>query len=266
MRRFFVDPSAVKEDRIEICDKGDLRHLARVLRMKPGDQLMVSDSSAWEYRIVLEEISGEAAVGRILDKQAFGREPSVRVTLYQAAPKQGKMELIIQKTTELGAERIVPMLTRRTLAADKGAFRNKRERWQKVADEAGKQCGRGRLPEVAGVLAFQEVLGELKTTAYDLVLFLYENEEKTTIKEALRRFSKERREKPGTGVGAGAGTGEPEKGPAVALLVGPEGGFSEEEAELLKACAVSVSLGRTVLRTETAGMAALAMVMYELEL
>lgn len=252
MSRFFVDAAAVKDSIIEITDRGDIRHICRVLRLRPGDEIEVSDSVEYEYRAALSELSEELVTARILDKQRFRGEPSLRVTLYQAVPKQGKMEVIVQKTVELGVARVVPVFTARTVVVDKGGFGKKTERWQKVADEAVKQCGRGLAPEVAGALSFAEMLKELKAGPYDLVIFLYENEEETSIKEVLREYL--------SGLAGGA------VGSKVALIVGPEGGFSEAEAEALKARAASATLGKTILRTETAGMAALAMVMYELEL
>lgn len=270
MARFFVTKDAVKENVIEITDKDDIKHIAKVLRLAEGDVIDVSDSEEYEYRVELTEVSKDIVVGQICDKQSFSKEPLLEVTLYQAVPKQGKMELIIQKTVELGIHRIVPVFTKRCVVADNGNFGKKIERWQKVSAEAVKQCKRGIVPQVDEALEFGEMINELEE-GYDLVLFLYENEQRTTIKQVLREFSAE-------WVLASAMKGmstfdieepcELKKPPAsVALVVGPEGGFSDEEAEALKnGSAKCATLGKTILRTETAGMAALAMVMYELEL
>jgi 16S rRNA (uracil1498-N3)-methyltransferase len=155
------------------------------------------------------------------------------------------METIIQKSVELGAFAVVPVFTARSVVIDDGNFHKKIQRWQKISNEAVKQCRRGIIPRVREAMTFQEMLDSLPP--FDLALFPYENETERTIKEALRSVPK----KPGT----------------AALIIGPEGGFSDGEARaLVRAGAVSVSLGKTVLRTETAGMAAIAMTMYELEL
>lgn len=244
MSRFFVTPEAIGKDYIEITDKGDIKHLSKVLRLKVGDEIEVSDSSQYEYTAEIVEISPAQVLCKITDKQRCLGEPELEVTLFQGVPKQGKMETIIQKTVELGISAIVPVFTARTVVQDKGRMDNRLERWQKVSAEAVKQCGRGKIPAVEYPLTFKEMVESLKS-GFDLVLFLYEDEEKTTLKDVLRGK---------TGV------------KTVALIIGPEGGFAEEEAVVLREIACCASLGKTTLRTETAGMAALAMTMYELEL
>lgn len=255
MRRFFVDASAVLEGELVITSPEDIRHMSKVLRLVPGDFLDVSDSSAYEYRVEILEMDQDQVVCRIHDKQSFSKEPKTQVTLYQGIPKQAKMETIIQKCVELGIFRIVPVFTDRTVVVEKDNFGKKLDRWQKVSAEAVKQCRRGLIPEVSPAIRFSKMAEEINQEGrYDLTLFLYENEEQTTIKQALSKL-----------VRAEYQDEDPWR---IAFLVGSEGGFSDEEAERLKAshhiqCA---TLGKTILRTETAGPAALAMVMYELEL
>ncbi|MBQ9060087.1 MAG: 16S rRNA (uracil(1498)-N(3))-methyltransferase [Firmicutes bacterium] len=269
MRRFFVSPEQVGANLITIEDKNDLHHMKKVLRLAPGDEVDISDGSAWEYRARIEYLEADMAQLQILDKQSFATEPATRVTLYQGIPKQGKMETIIQKCVELGVHRVVPVFMDRTVVVDKGNFQKKIDRWQKVSAEAVKQCRRGIIPEVSGAMRMKEVLAELagdagsgaetgqgsSAGAYDLVLIPYENEDGTTIKDVLR---------------CSGAPGAPDAVPvprSIAVLIGPEGGFSEEEvAKVIEAGGRSVSLGKTTLRTETAGMASLAMIMYELEL
>ncbi len=278
MARFFVTKENVGEDVIEITDPEDIRHIVKVLRLAEGDFIDVSDSEEYEYRVELSQVSKEAVVGKIHDKQSFSKEPGLRVTLYQAVPKQGKMETIVQKTVELGIHRIIPVFTKRCVVTDsRGNAAKKAERWQKVSAEAVKQCRRGIVPQVDLPMDFKKMMEEIRND-YDLVLFLYENEQRTTIKQVLREFSAEWvLSSAMEGMSAlEEWDGEPQdessllpprKAPSVALIVGPEGGFSDEEAAELKgSCAKCATLGRTILRTETAGMAALAMVMYELEL
>ncbi len=243
--KLFTDSAHVGDRYITITDKGDIRHLTKVLRLGKGDTVEVSDSACWEYTAEIEEITESEVLLRIVDKQAFAREPALLVTLFQGIPKAGKMENIIQKCVELGVYAIVPVFLERTVVVDKGNFRKKLDRWQKISDEAVKQCRRGLVPQIETPLAEDGLLRRLQE--YDLVLLPYENEQSRTLKDCLRELT----ERPRT----------------VAVIIGPEGGFSAREAEaFIRAGAVSVSLGKTVLRTETAGMAALAMLMYELEL
>ncbi len=253
MSRFFVDKSAVKEHFIEITNPSDIKHIRKVLRLGIGDFIDVSDSLEYEYKVKLDEISDERILGEIHDKQNFSKEPTIQVSLYQGIPKQAKMETIIQKSVELGVSRIIPVFMKRTVVTEKGNFKNKLARWQKISDEAVKQCKRGIIPQIEEPLYTKEVYERIQKE-HDLVLFLYENEEKTTIKQVLRKAAEEKRE-------------QNRDLKRIALLIGPEGGFSEEEAcafqEIGASCA---TLGKTILRTETAGIAALAMVMYELEL
>ena len=253
MSRFFVAPEQVGAQTITIEDRSDLHHMLKVLRLQPGDEVDISDGAAWEYRARIDWIDSEQAQLTILDKQSFAAEPVTEVTLYQGIPKQGKMETIVQKCVELGVHRIVPVFMDRTVVVDKGKFGRKIERWQKVSAEAVKQCKRGIIPQVEDAMRMSEVPAQLG--AYDLVLIPYENEEGTTIKDVLRQAA---------GDNAGLKKAAPRR---VAVLIGPEGGFSEAEVRaVLEAGGHSVSLGKTTLRTETAGMAAIAMIMYELEL
>ena len=245
MSRFFVENGAVAGNTIQITDPDDLRHIEKVLRLHPGDRVDVSDSTEFEYETEILSLESKTVTLRILDKQRFSREPELRVTLFQGVPKQGKMEEIIQKATELGVFAVVPLLTDRSIVDSLKNVEKKRERWQRIAAESVKQCRRGLIPQVEETVDLKAALK--KFGDYDLVLFPYEDENKTTIKAALRSLC----EKPKT----------------AAIVIGPEGGFAKEEAEqILSAGGVSVTLGKTILRTETAGPAALAMAFYELEL
>lgn len=244
MSRFFVSPENIGEDNIIIDNREDLHHMVKVLRLSAGDEIDVSDSSQWEYRCEILSVDADSAVARIVDKQKFTAEPDVKVTLFQGIPKQGKMEVIVQKCVELGVESIVPVFMARTVVVDKGNFGKKIQRWQKVSDEAVKQCRRGIIPQVQEPVRTAEAIEQFDR--FDLVLFPYENEDGRTIKDELRNCGAPRN---------------------VAVIIGPEGGFSDEEAgAIVNAGGRSVSLGKTTLRTETAGMAAIAMIMYELEL
>lgn len=243
--RLFADAGCIRDKYIKITDQGDIRHLSKVLRLREGDEIDVSDSMEWEYRAEIVRIDEEEVLLVILDKQKFAREPNLEVTLFQGIPKAGKMESIIQKCVELGVHAIIPVFMERTVVVDKGNFSKKLDRWQKISDEAVKQCKRGMVPPVGRQRPFSEMLDKLRN--YDLILFPYENEGDYSIKDCLRGLA--------------------EKPRSVAIVIGPEGGFSDKEAAALdEAGAARVTLGKTILRTETAGMAALAMTMYELEL
>lgn len=245
MSRFFVSSENVMEKTITITDKDDIKHISKVLRLSEGDPIDISDSVEFEYATEILTIEKDYVEVKILDKQKFAREPEIKITLFQGIPKQGKMETIIQKCVELGIYSIVPVFTSRTVVTDKGNFKNKIERWQKVSDEAVKQCKRGIVPMIQENKTFQEMMQDI--LSYELILFPYENEGDYTIKDCLRNLENQPKE--------------------VAIIIGPEGGFSDKEAIELKSLgAKCVTLGKTILRTETAGMAALAMTMYELEL
>lgn len=247
MSRFFVDPAAVQGRYIIIDDRNELHHMRRVLRLAPGDELDISDKTSFEYRTRIESLSEDEARLLILDKQKFAHEPRLKITLYQGIPKGSKMDEIIQRSVELGVLTIAPVFMERTVVVDRGNFGKKLARWQKISAEAVKQCRRGLVPQVSEPQDFAALLDELSN--YDLVVFPYENEENYTLKDLLRQEAAGRAIK------------------TVAVLIGPEGGFSEKEAQMLADRGIAgVSLGRTILRTETAGPAAIAMIMYELEM
>ncbi len=291
MIKFFVTPEQIAGGNIYIEDRDDVKHLVKVLRAKVGDEIAISDGDEWEYVTEIEEIGADEVKLRITDKQKFAREPSVQVSLYQGIPKAQKMESIIQKCVELGVSEIIPVFTERTVVVDKGQMGKKTARWQKISDEAVKQCKRGKIPKVREPLTFEEMADELAAgvagTAgakggqkkFDIVICPYENEEDRSIKDALRgagqtpppRFARHLPFRGGERQEAGvelapAGALEPL---SIAVIIGPEGGFADEEVARLAEddiAAEIVTLGKTILRTETAGMAAIAMVMYELEL
>lgn len=250
MRRFFVNESNILDSEIFITDREDIKHISKVLRMVVGEHLWISDTAEFEYECEIASLSKDEIVCKIHDKQRFAGESKIEVTLFQGIPKQGKMETIIQKCVELGVYKIIPVFTARTVVVDKdGKIQNKIDRWQKISNEAVKQCKRGIQPEVEDAIDFKNAVKLLEQNKdnNNLIIFPYENEENLTIKDVLRM--------PREGI------------ERVSIIIGPEGGFSDEEAQMLKSIgAHCVSLGERILRTETAGMATLAMVMYEFEL
>jgi len=290
MRRFFVGPNAVREGKIYIEDAGDVRHIKNVLRMKPGDNLTLCDGTGRVYEGTIEEI-GDAVSLAVTDVK-YAAESRTKITLYQCVPKQGKMETVIQKSTELGVVRFVPVFSARSVPKPKN-IDAKISRWQRVSEEAAKQSGRGVIPVVDMLLSLTEAaetFGE-----YDRVLFPYENEDRTTIKDVLRAYKEglktsdtrlsseilkrrdtsrmERQDEPqmerreGEAGSAALRGWDADTHPRIAIIIGPEGGFTDAEAfQLIDAGARSCSLGGTILRTETAGPASVAMTLYEMEL
>lgn len=239
MPRFFIDGAPAGE-RITLTGE-DAHHIARVLRMKPGESLVVCDGAGQDYACVLEETVKDAAVCRVEGISPSAGEPGTHVTLYMGLPKGDKMDFIVQKAVELGAAEIVPFLAARSVSRPDGkTLQKKRERWRKIAREAAMQCGRGRIPAVGEPVS--QAQAAVAAAAHDIALFLYENERETGIRRVLAG------RRPRT----------------VALMIGPEGGFAPEEAEAAVGAGMqSVSLGPRILRCETAPLAALAAVMYE---
>lgn len=244
MQRFFVTPDQVGEDKIRI-QGSDVNHMKNVLRMRPGEEVMVSDGNNLQYRCRVEDYPEGEAVLAILKAGLVDTELPSRIYLFQGLPKQEKMELIVQKAVELGVCQVIPVQTRRCvvkLDAKKAA--KKVQRWQQIAESAAKQAGRGYIPAVSEVMTFQEALAF--SEALDIRLIPYEladgMEGTRKILDGIR---------PGQSVG---------------IFIGPEGGFEKEEvSRAVEAGAMPITLGKRILRTETAGIAVLSILMYRLE-
>ncbi len=244
MQHFFVEPSQVCDGRIMI-EGSDVNHMKNVLRMRIHEEVTVSDGNNRNYLCRVEGYEDKKAVLRIEEAREPDTELPSRIYLFQGLPKQDKMELVVQKAVELGAYQIIPVKTRRSVVRldEKKAVR-KWERWQEIARSAAKQAGRAYIPEVKTVMSWQEAL--LYSESLDVVLLPYElakgMEYTRTVFGAIR---------PGQSVG---------------VYIGPEGGFEKEEVEeALEKGARAITLGRRILRTETAGLAALSILMYYLE-
>lgn len=229
MPKFFCNKEDIGEKIILTGE--DAKHIGRVLRMAVGDSLTVCDKEGTDYFCEIEEFTKETVTLKIVRSEACQSELKVKLSLYQCVPKAGKMDSIIQKATELGVCEIVPVISKRCVA--KG---EKPERWQKIAFEAAKQCGRGIIPEVRSAISFAEAIEELKKK--DLAFLPYENAEDGKI------FYDE-------------------TASSIGMIIGPEGGF--EESEVCDAVSAGVkicTLGKRILRTETAGSAAIAVMVY----
>lgn len=235
LRRFVVAPDAITADTV-VLRSGEAHHAAVVLRLQPGERVVVVDGSGLERVVELTSVSPEETTGRVLETRR-GMPRPVELLLLQGVPRAAKMDDIVRMGTELGAAEIIPVLTRRTVAEGRG----RAARWRRIAAAAAKQSRRADVPVVPDPAPLVEALDRLP--ADTLVLVLWEGERTHTIASALRR--------------------EPRPG-RVAVLVGPEGGLNEDEVRrAAEGGGVPVTLGPLVLRTETAGVAALAMVLYE---
>ncbi len=236
MPRFFTE--TINESK-GIITGDDAKHIAKVLRMHAGEKLIACDCQGFDYDCVIENLSDKEVELSVERKYLSETEPSVRVTLYQAMPKSDKMELIIQKAVELGVSAIVPVQTKRCVSRpDAKSMAKKLERYNRIALEAAKQCGRGRIPQVLPMLDYGEAIKAMKE---DQRAFLFYENSNSSFRKELEQ-----------GVNS------------VSIMVGAEGGFEEEEVrKALELGIASLSLGKRILRCETAPLAALSIIMYE---
>ena len=234
MPRFFVDEKPINGV-LSIFGE-DARHIARSLRMAVGEKITVC-SGGVDYLCELKKISDATVTCEVISEE-ISREPSVKLTLFQALPKQDKLELIIQKAVELGACEVVPVMTKRCIARpEKGQFDKKLERLQRISLEAAKQSGRGIIPTVSGIIDFDECLRRLKEC--ELALICYEKQGGKRLSELSFEGVKH-----------------------IGLFIGSEGGFEAQEAEkAVEYGTVPVWLGDRILRCETAPIASIAVIM-----
>ncbi len=246
MHRFFVDEGSLFNVNKTISIEGtDVNHIKNVLRLNLGDEIMVSDGSGADYICKISSIMSDAVEADIVDVVKNQAELPVKITLFQGMPKSDKLELIIQKSIELGAFEIVPVLTKRTVVKVDDKKKDKKiERYNAQAEAAAKQSGRGVVPVVRDFMTFKQALEYAKTM--DMCIIPYEEAKgieysKQVIKEIVGKKS-------------------------LGIFIGPEGGFAKEEVDA--ACemgAACITLGNRILRTETAGLAILSIIMFELE-
>lgn len=244
MPRFFIPTEQMGEGSVTVLG-ADAFHIARALRMACGEEIVVCDSKMQVHTCRLTKITDSAVEAEILSTKEADTEPPVALHLYQAWPKGDKMELIVQKATELGAASITPFLSERCVKVPKEDKVEKQlSRLSRIAAEAAGQCGRAVLPSVNDPLSFIGLCEAIKK--HDAMLFCYEGEGTLSIKAALKDLSAPK---------------------SIGVIVGAEGGFSQKEAEqLCKAGAVSVGLGKRILRCETAPLFALSALLYHYEL
>lgn len=241
--RFFLSPGAISGDNVTF-DPAATHQLRNVLRLRPGAKVIVLDDSGLEYEVTLTTLERDTAVGRVRARQMAQTEPHVSLTLYQSTIKGDRFEWVLQKGTELGVSRFVPMSTERAIQRDPKRLEGKRARWERIIREAAEQSRRGRLPRLSPHTAYAEACRE-STETHDLVLLPWVEAPSVGLAAALRTF--------------------PSPVNSIALMVGPEGGFATKEAALAQECGIRlVTLGPRILRAETAGVVASAIVLSEL--
>ena len=244
MYRFFIEDGIDSGQDIHISGN-DYNHIKNVLRMKQGEEVLISDGQDREYLCAIESFTEDEVIVSIKDIMGTSRELPAKITLFQGLPKGDKMEQIIQKTVELGVYEIVPVSMKRSVVKlDSKKASKKVERWNSIALSAAKQSKRGIIPEVKDLMTFNEAVK--RASHMDACLVPYENAEGI---EGARKLVDSMKDKKSIGI-----------------FIGPEGGFDEEEIALaLEAGAQTLTLGRRILRTETAGMTMMSILMFALE-
>jgi len=239
--RFYIPQDQIKDKQITISGS-DVNHIKNVLRLKAGDQIEVFDNSGKVYICTLQQFNREFILGKINSTIQEDTELKADVTLAQCLPKAKKMDLIIQKATELGANRIIPVISERSVPKIEEKSDKKISHWQKIAKEAAEQSGRTKVPEVLSLINFEQLIKNAKD--HDLALIPWEGERENTIKKVL----------------ANSRPIQP------MIVIGPEGGFSQAEIKIAQENGfIPISLGKRILRCETAALTSLALLVSELE-
>ena len=247
MPRFFVKNEQIKGTTIEILGE-DVKHITNVLRKQIGDNIEICDQDTEKsYICEIEKIGNESILTNIIEElQSY--DDNIKVDIYQGLPKADKMELIIQKSVELGVNSIIPVAMKRCVVKIDSKDESKKiARWQKIAESAAKQSGRSTIPEIKNIVNIEKIIQLIKE--YDCVIVAYENEKNNTIKRELLEIKEKVHDKV-----------------KIAVVIGPEGGLEEKDVELLKHNGAKiVTLGHRILRTETVALNVLSVIMYELE-
>ena len=241
MPKFFTARENIKDTTL-IIDSEDANHLKRVLRINVGDVITVCDGAGIDYTVKVSDIGKNEIECEIIDRKKSDTEPNLTITLYHGLPKAAKMDFIIQKNTELGISKIVPAKLARCVVKleNKAAEDKKCERWQKIAIASAKQSGRGIVPVIDNPMTVDEIIEDVKD--FDLVVAPYECEDQSRLKTIVESVPDAK---------------------DIAFIIGPEGGFDISEIEKFKAAGIkTVTLGKRILRTETAAESVVSMLMY----
>ncbi len=245
MYRFYVEPDQIGEKEIYITGS-DVNHIKNVLRMKPGEKIIICNGQGKDFYCIIMDESDSQILAEIQDARNTDTELEGKIYLFQGIPKKDKMELIIQKAVELGVYEIIPVMAKRTVVKleDKKKELKKLERWQSISASAAKQSGRGIIPKVTDTFTWKEAVSYAQNL--DCKMIPYENANDITKTKKIIESIKSNH--------------------SVGIFIGPEGGFEEQEVEqAMNAGIIPITLGRRILRTETAGLAVLSMLMLQLE-
>ncbi|MEA3328564.1 MAG: 16S rRNA (uracil(1498)-N(3))-methyltransferase [Candidatus Omnitrophota bacterium] len=247
--RFYVSPENIGSSEIWISGK-EAHHIIDVMRLAPGDEVVVFDGEGKEYEGIIKQESGQSVLIKINSVKRLVKQKLVKIILAQAIPRKARMDYLVQKCTELGVEQIIPLSTGRTVVKLNGSrLASRCQRWQRIAVEASKQCGRIRISRIREVSSFKKVIGQIKS--YDLALIPCLDKQGKSLKKVLAVYKR---------------TGSA-KSREIIIFIGPEGGFTPEEIRMAReAGAVLVSLGESILKSDTAAVASIAIVDYELRL
>ena len=238
-RLFFIDSKNIIDNQISISNTA-LRHITKVLRIGVGDKIWIADERKKRYLIELTDVNHKKAQGKILETKEAAEPPAIEIILLQSILKGEKMDMLIQKATELGVSKILPLISERTIIKVKSP--GKEKRWQSIAKEASQQSGRWEVPEFAPVTCFEDVFE--KIGVIDFGLILWEGEQENRLKDVLERY--------------------PDSIKKICVFIGPEGGFTEKEIGLAKEKGfISVSMGDLILRAETATITIIGILQYE---
>ena len=245
MYRFYVSADQLAEKEVFISG-GDVNHIKNVLRLEVGDWIVACDGNGTDYVSRIQSICSDEVVASIEKVQPTGTELPVRITLFQGMPKKDKLELIIQKAVELGACEIVPVMTKRTVVklSEEKKINKRLERWQSIAYAAAKQCDRGIIPTVHKPVSYEEALAMADQLDYNVISY----ELQTGMEEARKIVDQACKQR------------------SLGIFIGPEGGFEPEEVERAMTRNIHpMTLGKRILRTETAGMALLSILMFQMQ-
>ncbi len=243
MHRFFVPPESI--GKLGVLFPADTaRQIRQVLRLRTGEKVMALDGQGMEYTVLLEQITSEKVWGSLQEERKATGEPELQVALYLSLTQREKYEWALQKCTEVGVSVFIPVISSRTLARDKEQALQKTERWVRILKEAAEQCGRGLIPAIHAPVALKDAIGEVRAS-HLAAAFLWEEENWSSLNTWLLEQTRNQEKAVPKRVG---------------LFIGPEGGYSEEEAGLARNAGIqTVSLGRRILRMETAAVVASAL-------
>lgn len=247
MPRFFIKENQIQNNQITIIGE-DVNHIKNVIRKQIGDIIEIcNQDNEKSYKCEIEKIEEKQITTKIIE-ELKSQESNIKVDIFQGLPKAEKMELIIQKSVELGANAIIPVNMKRCVVKlDSKSEEKKIERWQKISESAAKQCGRNNIPEVKHLVNIKDICNKIKD--YDAMIVAYENEKENTLKQELTKLKNK------------------QKNLKIGIVIGPEGGLEENDVKLLKESGAKIiTLGHRILRTETVALNMLSIIMYELEL